>query len=115
MQIYISCRDLVDLEFVGKSDTFVELFTKTDKDTTWHSMGRSEVVWNDLNPDFAKVFKVNYFFEKNQSIRAEIKEHDEEAPELIGYYEVPLNKLLTVHKQTIKNNLMFEPDPKRTD
>jgi Ca2+-dependent lipid-binding protein len=98
INIYVSCRNLVDLDVLGKSDPFVELFIKTEKETTWLSLGKSEVVWNDLNPDFIKVFLVNYFFEKNQILRAEIYEHDEEAPELIGSYETKLNKLLTCPK-----------------
>ena len=69
------------------------------------SLGKSEVVWNDLNPDFTKVFRVNYFFEKNQILRAEIYEHDDEAPELIGSYQVAVNKLLTCPKQMIRDNL----------
>ena len=41
---------------MGKSDPFAEVFIKTDKDTSWTSLGKSEVAWNDLNPDFTKVF-----------------------------------------------------------
>lgn len=65
VQIYISCRNLVDLDVMGKSDPFAELFIKTEKENLWFSLGRSEVVWNDLNPDFTKIFRANYFFEKN--------------------------------------------------
>lgn len=105
VQIYISCRGLVDLDVMGKSDPFVELFTKTEKESTWFSLGQSEVVWNDLNPDFTKVFRANYFFEKNQFLRAEIYEHDDDAPQLIGWYEIALNKLLTCPKQTVREQL----------
>ena len=56
MQIYVQCRGLADLDMIGKSDPFVELKTKTEKESTWTSLGKSEVVWNDLDPNFAKVW-----------------------------------------------------------
>ncbi len=105
IQIYISCRNLVDLDVMGKSDPFVELLIKTDKELRWMSLGRSEVVWNDLNPDFTKIWQANYQFECNQTIRAVVYEHDEEEPIMMGYCEIPLNKLLTVPKQCVKENL----------
>ena len=98
---------------MGKSDPFVELYIKTEKEVSWMSLGKSEVVWNDLNPDFTKIFKVNYFFEKNQILRAEIYEHDEEAPELIGSYQVPVNKLLTCPKQMIRDNLHLNSEERQ--
>lgn len=101
--LYISCRDLVDLDVVGKSDPFAVLFIKCEKDTDWSYLGKTEVCWNNLNPDFLKNFKVNYYFEKNLLVRIEIYDHDDdEENDLIGFYEQPLNKLLTASKQTIK-------------
>ena len=35
VQIYIQCRGLVDLDFVGQSDPYAELFIKTEKQTEW--------------------------------------------------------------------------------
>jgi len=56
-------------------------------------------MWNNLNPDFLKFFKVNYYFEKNQFVRFEIYEQDDnEDNELIGFYECALNKILTANK-----------------
>jgi hypothetical protein len=96
---------------VGQSDPYCELFIKTEKQTEWQSLGQSEVIYNNLNPDFVKVFKANYYFEKNQIIKAEIYDHDDDEPDLIGFYEIPLNKLLTCPKQTMRDQLMFNhPD-----
>jgi hypothetical protein len=37
---------------------------KNEKETNWAFLDRSEVCWNELNPDFVKSFTINYFFEK---------------------------------------------------
>ena len=66
----------------------------------WQCLGRTETVWNNLNPDFLKFFKVNYYFEMNQFIRLEIYDQDDNEAhhELIGFYECALNKILTANK-----------------
>ena len=66
MNVYISCRNLVDLDLgVSKSDPFAVMFIKSENETVWHCLGKTETIWNNLNPDFLKIFKVNYYFEKN--------------------------------------------------
>lgn len=107
INIYVNCKNLVDLDVMGKSDPFCVLLIKTEKEPSWMNLGQSEVLWNDLDPSFSKVWVANYFFEKKQILRAEIYDHDEEESQLIGFYEVPLNKLLTDKKQTINGVLMM--------
>ncbi len=52
------------MDVVGKSDPFCVVKIKTEKELSWMSLGQSEVLWNDLDPSFSKVWTVNYFFEK---------------------------------------------------
>lgn len=85
------------------------VYSKMDeKDKHWQYMGKSEVVYNDLNPDFNKVFKINYYFEKSQILRIDVNEWDDDGEhETIGWLETPLNRLLTAPKQTLKDDLKF--------
>lgn len=79
VNVLIACRHLVDLDLgSGKSDPFAVMFLKQETETTWHCLGKTEVIFNNLNPDFLKSFTVNYYFEKNQSVRIEIYDHDDD-------------------------------------
>lgn len=112
VNVYISCRNLIDLDLgVSKSDPFAVMFLKSEHETTWQCLGRTETIWNNLNPDFLKFFRVNYYFEKNQFVRFEIYEQDDDDNhELIGYYECALNKILTANKQTLKAGLFHDKE-----
>lgn len=111
--MHISCRKLVDLDLgVSKSDPFVVAFIRNEKEIEWHCLGKTETMWNDLNPNFLKTFKINYFFEKNQFMRFEVYEFDDSESELIGYFECPVNRLLTANKSTINGDLFFDIDGK---
>ena len=62
-------------------------------------MGKTEVIFDEPNPIFAKQFTVHYLFEKNQTIRCEVWEFDEgKDDELIGEFSTQINKILTAHK-----------------
>lgn len=98
VEIHIKCKDLVDLDVIGKSDPYAILYVKAENDKKWQKLGQTEVQYDCLNPFFVKSFMINYLFEKNQTIKCEIYDFDEEEHEMIGQYSVQLNKLLTAHK-----------------
>ena len=87
------------------SDPFAVLYIKAESEVKWQSLGKTEVVYNNLNPVFMKPFIVNYLFEKNQTIKCEIYDFDEEESELIGSYSVMMNKLITSPTQSVKGDL----------
>ena len=64
-----------------------------------------------MNPDWTEPFFVNYHFERNQILKVEIYDEDDESggdvDDLIGNFECYLNKLLTAHNQTIKGDLVM--------
>ena len=35
-------------------------------------IGRTEVIWDNLNPDFVKKFVMEYFFEESQKLKFEL-------------------------------------------
>ena len=74
-------------------------------------MGKTETIYNNLSPNFNKVFDISYYFEKNQIIRVDIYDADDDDDhELIGTYQQNLNKLLTSAGQTIKADLNYNGD-----
>merc|ERR1712038_901649 len=45
----------------------------------YQEIGRSEVIWDNLNPEFTKKFVVDYYFEEVQPIKFEVYDIDNEA------------------------------------
>lgn len=64
LELYFSCRKLKDMDWVGKSDPQVRLSIKNNPTvSTWTSVGKTETIDNNLNPDFKTTIEVFYQFE----------------------------------------------------
>ena len=79
VEIFVSCRNLKDLDTGSLSDPFciLEEYVEPRINRTygggtmqqgnqakWVEIGRSEIVVNSLNPDFSTSFTIDYYFEK---------------------------------------------------
>jgi hypothetical protein len=64
--LFLSCRKLKDLDAVSKSDPQVEVYIKDRAAPHWTLVGKTEIVNNNLNPDFSKFIECDYYFEREQ-------------------------------------------------
>jgi hypothetical protein len=65
--LYISCRKLKDLDIRSKSDPQVEVWVRDSKERDprkWNFVGKTEVIRNNLNPDFSIFILCDYYFER---------------------------------------------------
>lgn len=77
----------MDLDVFSKSDPICIIYEKTSgrkatttdpiavvtwQDRQWTERGRTEIIWNDLNPQFKTTFLIPYFFEETQLFRFEL-------------------------------------------
>lgn len=65
--------------------------------------GKTEIIKDDLNPNFVKTFDVDFIFEKQQYIRLDVVDIDDERGskwELIGQVESTIGKLFGSKNQT---------------
>ncbi|KAF1755625.1 hypothetical protein GCK72_012075 [Caenorhabditis remanei] len=91
VRLTISANHLQDLDVFSKSDPICLIYEKTSgkkstttesielatwQDAQWTERGRTEVVMNNLNPQFTKTFLLPYFFEETQLLRFEIYDAD---------------------------------------
>ena len=53
------------MDLIGKSDPFVVVFTKDVPDDPWKQIGQTEMIKDNLNPDFEKTLIVSYYFERH--------------------------------------------------
>lgn len=70
VQLTITCKNLVDADVFSKSDPMVVVFTNNSGH--WSEFGRTETIWDNLNPEFAKHFIMEYHFEMQQKLRFEV-------------------------------------------
>ena len=68
------------MDFFSKSDPMVVMYMKRGGHNAKHQeIGRTEVIWDNLNPVFVKKFVVDYYFEEIQPIKFEVYDIDNEA------------------------------------
>ena len=69
-ELRFACNDLPDLDILSKTDAFVRVYHVNNgkADLVWES----KVVDNNLNPEFADFFKVQYRFEIVQLYKVEV-------------------------------------------
>uniref|UniRef100_A0A1I7UCZ7 Nicotinic receptor-associated protein 1 n=1 Tax=Caenorhabditis tropicalis TaxID=1561998 RepID=A0A1I7UCZ7_9PELO len=91
VRLTISANNLMDLDVFSKSDPICIIYEKTSgrksttmdpivvetwRDRQWTERGRTEIIWNDLNPQFKITLLLPYFFEETQLLRFELYDVD---------------------------------------
>lgn len=76
VELFFSCRNLKDSDFIGKSDPQLTLEKHVDANN-WAIVGTTEVIKNNLNPDFVKSFKIEFIFETKQKYRVKVVDIDD--------------------------------------
>ena len=64
------------MDITSKSDPLCVLYLKQFASSDYREVGRTEVIWNTLNPDFVRKFVLDYFFEESQKLRFDLYDVD---------------------------------------
>ena len=75
VELFFSCRSLANKDIIGKSDPILYL-KKHVHGNSYADVGRTEVIKNDLNPDFSKSFRIEFIFETKQKFKVELIDVD---------------------------------------
>ena len=80
----LACRNLANKDVLSKSDPLVvvSLEKRTGNSSKYEEIGRTEVVENNLNPDFTTAIKVPYYFEELQRLKFEVYDSDSSSDKL---------------------------------
>lgn len=105
VELSIRCANLINADFMSKSDPMVVLEQK--QDTGWLELGRTETVWDNLNPEFQKKFSLEYHFEMHQMLRFSVYDIDSERRNLsdhdfLGKIEVSLGEIVSAQVSSEK-------------
>ena len=100
VEISVRCSDLLDLDIMSKSDPMCVVFQKASNPSQWHEIGRTEMISDTLNPQWAKKFVLNYNFEARQLLKFEIYDSDSTSKSLnqheyLGKCEVALGQVVS--------------------
>ena len=63
VELYFSCRNLINLDYLSKSDPTIKVYESNSKSNNWYFKSQTETIQDNLNPDFAKSVRVDYIFE----------------------------------------------------
>ena len=109
MNLFISGRKLANCDgFFGKSDPYVIIKQFKPYSQEFDIIGQTEVVKNNLNPDFQPI-KVQYHFEKQQRLMFECFDQDKNGFEMIGVFETSMGEICGKKGQTVSGDL-HKPD-----
>lgn len=107
VELYVCCRDLVNMDVGSLSDPFVVLYKKVG--LSWIEVGKSEIVWNNLNPDFAKTFEIEFEFERRQAFKIECRDADNDQGtkyDVLGAAEFELGAVVGAKNSRVQLNLV---------
>ena len=94
VEIFISGRDLQNKDALSKSDPFCIISHQPARSTSYLDLERTEVVLNNLNPDWKKSVILDFFFESKQSLRFSVFDYDEFSPDPLGDVYTTLGDLV---------------------
>lgn len=101
VELYLSCRGLKDKDIISKSDPYVKVSLGKQSDPLV-LIGQTEVIKDNLNPNFSKTITVDYVFEVRQPIKFEVWDWDSPTKsEFLGSIESTVGAIVGARNQTL--------------
>ena len=83
------------MDVLSKSDPIVNVYL-SDYKSKWQFIGKTEMINDNLNPDFVTTIKIDYVFETQQHLKFEIIDVDDDRTQkgdLIGTVQTTVSKI----------------------
>lgn len=77
-ELSFSCKKLKNLDFLSKSDPIVLVYVRTRGQQGMTLMGQTEIIADNLNPEFVKTVLVDYYFEEEQTFQIKVLDVDKD-------------------------------------
>ena len=111
-ELSFACQGLPDLDIVTKTDPKIKVYE--NKMDQWHLVHTTEVIYNNLNPEFAESVKVDFYFETKQPFKAVVYHQNSPTEEVyIGEVEFFLSSLLGCKDDVLSLEIEDKPKKKR--
>ena len=76
LELSFKCRDLINMDTFSKSDPFVVFFIQ--KGNMWQKLGQTEIIHDNLNPEFVQKVATEFHFEQNDKYKAQVFDSDDD-------------------------------------
>ena len=101
LSIGFKCEQLPNMDTFSKSDPFCVLYKKTNN--KWQEIGKTELINDNLNPEFVKKILVDFHFEAKEQFKVEVYDSDDgtnqtkklDSHDYIGVYEFSMHEVVT--------------------
>lgn len=110
VDVRLSCRGLVGLD-PSPPSSFAVVFHKTSGKSDWREISRSETSRRNADPDYRRIFQIEYRFELYQELRIVIFDRSTESENLqhhslIGVADCTLGKIVSARSASLEINLI---------
>eukprot|EP01084_Bolivina_argentea_P064280 117261_1 len=107
LELNLSLRNIPKMDLMSPSDPFIIVKMKDEIQNRWNVVGKTDIIWDNPNPDFSKDIRINYMFEQIQTIRLDIWDANEKQTknlskhDYIGYVDFVIGDLVTSNGQKL--------------
>lgn len=108
IEMTLSCQNLMNTDYLSKSDPFCMVLMKESWQDKFIEVGRTEKINDNLNPDWVKKFLINYNFETVQKIRFEVWDVDPNGRDFLGVFETTLAEIVSNAGRQFRGKLKHE-------
>lgn len=105
IEMTLSCKNLLNLDLMSKSDPFCIVQMKESWQNNFFEVGRTEMIDDNLNPEWVKKFILNYNFETIQKIRFEVWDKDISGDDFLGEFETTVADIVSFNGRQFRGKL----------
>ena len=116
IELQFACENLVNVETFSKDSPVLYLLQL--QNMRWVKLGQTELIHNNLNPQWLTKILVSYNFERNDKYRLEVhdvvdqtKINNMNSNEALGYLEFTIHEVVTSPNQLMKRRLVYPVRP----
>eukprot|EP00484_Ammonia_sp_Unknown_P019032 CAMPEP_0197029822 /NCGR_PEP_ID=MMETSP1384-20130603/9187_1 /TAXON_ID=29189 /ORGANISM="Ammonia sp." /LENGTH=636 /DNA_ID=CAMNT_0042459059 /DNA_START=16 /DNA_END=1922 /DNA_ORIENTATION=- len=107
LELNLSLRNVPKMDLMSPSDPFIIVKVKDEARNVWNVVGKTDIIWDNPNPDFSNDIRINYMFEQIQHVRLDIWDANEQQTkdlskhDYIGYVDFVVGDLVTSSGQKL--------------
>lgn len=109
IEMTLSCRNLLNMDVLSKSDPYCIVSMKEPWQERYFEVGRTEIIYDNLNPEWAKKFVLNFNFETVQKMKFEVWDQDPDGQDFLGSFETTLADIVSFSGRQFAGNLTGIP------
>lgn len=105
IEMTLSAENLINADVLSKSDPFCTVQMKETWQDKFFEIGRTEIIKDNLNPEWVKKFEISYNFETVQKMRFQIWDEDPNGNDFLGEYETTLADIVSNSGHQVRGKL----------